>query len=117
VEDAAAALRQDGFTVTVGAPVFDAAVPGGEVVRVEPAPGTRIDPADPAVTVIGSTAVTVPSVTGMNVRDAKQLLIDSDLGFTVRSLFGSDSAVVTDQTPARGALVEPRTLVRLSAWP
>jgi serine/threonine-protein kinase len=117
VEDAAAALRQDGFTVTVGAPVFDATVPGGEVVRVEPAPGTRIDPADPAVTVIGSTAVTVPSVTGMNVRDAKQLLIDSNLGFTVRSLFGSDSAVVTDQTPARGALVEPRSMVRLSAWP
>lgn len=117
VADAAEALRKDGFTVTVGTPVFDASVPGGDVVRVEPAPGTRIDPADPAVTVIGSNAVTVPSVTGMSVRQAKQVLTENSLGFTVRSLFGSDSAVVTDQQPEKGTLAEPYSVVRLSAWP
>ena len=117
VDDAATALRQAGFTVTIGTSVFDAAVPGGDVVRLEPAPGTRIDPDDPVVTIIGSNAVTVPPVTGMNVREAKQALADAGLQVTVRSLFGSDSAVVTDQQPERGTLAEPGSTVRLSAWP
>lgn len=115
--DAAAALRADDFAVTIGRSVFDATVPGGDVVRIEPPPGTRIDPDDPAVTLVGSDAVTVPSVTGMSVRDAKQALTDVGLGFTVRSLFGSDSAVVTSQEPARDTLAEPYSVVRLSAWP
>ncbi|MEO7124961.1 MAG: Stk1 family PASTA domain-containing Ser/Thr kinase [Nakamurella sp.] len=117
IDTAAATLRDGGFTVTIGNPVFDETVPGGDVVSIEPIPGTRIDPADPQVTLIGSNAVTVPSVTGKNVRQAKQLLSDSDLSATVRSLFGSDSAVVTDQQPESGMLAEPGSTVRLSAWP
>ncbi len=117
VDEAAEALREAGFVVTIGTPVFDAEVPGGDVVRVEPAPGTRIDPKNPTVTLVGSSAVTVPPVTGMSVRSAKKALGDAGLEVTVRSLFGSDSAVVTDQQPDRGSLVEPGSTVRLSAWP
>lgn len=114
---AVADLKAQGFTVTIGNPVFDAVTPGGDVVRVEPAAGTRIDPADPAVTLIGSNAITTPPVTGLDVRHAKQTLSDLDLNYTVRSLFGSNSSLVTSQDPQAGTLVRPAAVIQLDAWP
>lgn len=117
VTDVVAQLRADGFDATVGLSEFAATVPGGEVIRLEPAPGTRIDPADPAVVVIGSNAVTVPRLVGMTVLYARSVLTDQGLAASVRALFGSSSSVVTDQRPAAGALVAPGSTVDLDAWP
>lgn len=117
LDAAAADLKAQGFTVTIGKAVFDQYTPGGDVVRIEPAPGTRIDPADPAVTLIGSNAVTTPKVTGLTVKNAKQTLSDLDLNYNVRSLFGSNSAIVTSQSPEAGTLVRPAAVIQLDAWP
>mgnify|MGYP001052455409 CR=1 FL=1 len=117
VADAAQSLRAAGFTVTIGTPVFDATVPGGQVVAIDPPAGTRIDPANPDVTVIGSNAVTVPSVTTMTVSRATQVLADEGLEAKAWSLFGGDNAIVTSQQPDAGALVEPGSTVSLTAWP
>lgn len=110
-------LRTEGFDARLGDPVFDAEVPGGELVRIEPATGTRIDPDNPVVTVIASTAVTVPPVISLTVVRAREILTGAGLEIRVRSLFGSDSAIVTSQDPQAGTLVAPDSVVQLSAWP
>ncbi len=63
-EDAAAALEQAGFTVTVGSPAFDADIDAGDILRTDPGPGTRIDPNDAAIFLVPSNAVAVPDLTG-----------------------------------------------------
>lgn len=115
--DIVATLKSDGFDASLGDAVFDPAIPGGDVVRIEPAPGTRIDPEHPVVTVIASTAVTTPPVIGLTVSRARDILTDAGLDVRVRSLFGSDGAIVTSQDPQAGTLVEPGSTVRLDAWP
>jgi serine/threonine-protein kinase len=117
IEQAARQLRDGGFDVTVGDPVFDATVPGGQVVRTDPPPGTRLDPADPAVTLIASTAVTVPPVTGMSVAMARNALEQLGLQVQVFAFFGADGSTVTDQRPDAGDLVEPGSTVQITAWP
>ncbi len=117
IQQAAQDLRDAGFDVTVGATEFSETVAGGAVVRTDPPAGTRIDPAHPAVTVIGSDAVTVPSLQGMSVGYARQQLTDRGLTFTVHALFGGDAAVVTGQQPDPGTLVQSGSSVQLSAWP
>lgn len=117
IADAAAELRADGFTVTIGTSVFDDAVPGGDVSGMEPVAGTRIDPADPAIRLVASNAVTVPPVTGLSAGAAKQILADRGLDSSVRSLFGGDSVTITGQRPDQGALVKPGATVLLTAWP
>lgn len=110
-------LRAEDFDVRIGEPVFDAEVPEGQVVRIEPTPGTRIDPDDPVVTVIGSNAVAVPPLVGVTAGSARNILTSLGLDIHVRSLFGSDRAIVTDQDPESGVLVEPGSTVTVSAWP
>lgn len=116
VQDVSTRLTDDGFTVAVGTPEFAPGIAGGDVVRLDPAPGTRVDPAHPAITVIGSNAVTVPKLSGMTIGQARSALAARGLETTARSLFGLDSASVTSQDPAPGTLVKPGSTVRLSAW-
>lgn len=117
IEDAAQELTAQGFTVNVGEPVFDGSIPGGDVVRVEPSPGTRIDPADPAVTLIASNAVTCPPLVGMTVGQARETLDGLSLDIRVRALFGSSGSAVTGQEPKAGTLLAPGSTVRVDAWP
>lgn len=117
VDAVVAALEDEGFEVTVGTPVFDASVPGGDAVRIEPAEGTRIDPDDPAVTVIGSTSVAVPPLAGLTVRQAEDALTEVNLVPDVRALIGAGSASVTGQQPDANTLVAPGSVVHINAWP
>jgi serine/threonine-protein kinase len=112
-----ATLTAQGFVPTLGAPAFDAGVPGGDVIGTEPAAGSRIDPAQPQVSVIVSTAVQVPDLTQGNVGQARSTLAGLGLGMDVRALFGSDGSTVTGQSPDPGTLVQPGSTVTVDAWP
>jgi serine/threonine-protein kinase len=116
VDQARGELQREGFHVTVGDPLFDPSKPAGTVVRTDPPSGTRVDPADPEVTLIASNAVTVPPVTGLAVQQAEQALTDLGLDYQVYSLFGDAGSTVTSQYPHAGTRVEPGSLVELSAW-
>lgn len=117
IADVTAQLRRDGFDVRVGEPIFDANVPGGQLVELNPAPGTRIDPAKPIITLTPSNAVTVPSVTGITIGEAIEDLEAAELNYIVRSLFGRHSSLVVNQNPIAGELVAPESVVVLNAWP
>jgi eukaryotic-like serine/threonine-protein kinase len=69
-------LRNLGFTVKTGHGVHDNAVPRGEVIRTDPAIGSRAHSGS-VITLIpslGPTLIQVPSVTGMKVADAEAAL-------------------------------------------
>jgi serine/threonine-protein kinase len=110
-------LSGQGFVPTLGDPAFDPAIPGGQVIGTEPVAGTRIDPAVPAVTVVVSTAVTVPDLTRGSVSDAKNAASGLGLQIDVHALFGMGASRVTGQNPAAGTLVAPGSTVSISAWP
>ena len=110
-------LTSQGFRPTLDDPAFDASVPAGDVITTVPMAGTRIDPADPQVGVIVSTAVTVPDLSSGDVGDARATLEGLGLGLTVHALFGVDSSIVSGQSPDAGTLVEPNSTVTVTAWP
>ena len=111
------ALSGQGFVPTLGASTFDPGVPGGQVVSTEPVAGTRIDPANPVVSIVVSTAVTVPDLTSGSVGDARGTLSALGLGLEVHALFGMNISGVTGQSPDPGTLVAPGATVTVSAWP
>jgi serine/threonine-protein kinase len=114
--DATAALTAAGFTPHTGAGEFDADVDGGKVIRTEPASGTRIDPKVPDVTLVVSTAVTVPDLTTGSVGDARSTLAGLGLDIDVQSVFGQDSSPVIGQQPEAGSRVQPGSTVLVGAW-
>src|SRR5699024_1103537 len=117
IDRAARELQADGFDVTIGDPEFSSTIARGHVVRSVPPVGTRIDPADPAVTLIGSTAIRVPDVEGTTVGTAEESLKDHMLNPTVHALLGGSTSLVTKQSPAAGTLAAPHSIVQLQAWP
>lgn len=114
---AAADLQRSGLTVVFGEPTFDADVDGGSVVATDPAPGSKIDPASPAVTVTLSDAVVLPDVTQGDVGTARTQLESLGLQVDVTALFGRPGASVTGQTPSAGNRLQPGSTVYLSAFP
>jgi serine/threonine-protein kinase len=114
--DAAAQLTAGGFDPGPPTTEFSADVDGGAVIRTEPAAGTRIDPAAAAVTVVVSSAVTVPDLTTGSVGDARSTLAGLGLSIEVQSVFGQDSSPVIGQEPAAGYRVEPGSTVVVGAW-
>lgn len=115
-DKAVAQLKTDGFTVTIGTAEFDAGVDGGCVVRTDPAAGSRIDPAAPGVTVIVSTAVTVPDLTTGTVSDAERTLAGLGLTASVSGWFAGQSSKVYRQSPDAGTRVEPGSTVTLGTF-
>ncbi len=105
--DAAAAMRDAGFSVSVGDPAFDPNVDAGDILRTDPAPGTRVDRTGAKVFLVPSNAVPVPDVTGLRVRDAQRKLDDLGLRIDVTSFFGGDDGTVWRQSPAAGGRVAP----------
>ena len=78
VEDARARLESDGFVVRIGKGQFDLDVPAGDVLRVQPAPGTDLEEGA-AVTLVpslGARPLEVPTLRGLTVQRAKQELVD-----------------------------------------
>lgn len=106
-KDAIAAMREAGFSVTVGDPAFDAGVDAGDILRSDPGPGTRVDRTGASVFLVPSNAVTVPDLTDQKVKDAERTLADLGLKIDVTSFFGGDNGTVWNQSPAAGGRVRP----------
>ena len=83
VEEARAQLEADGFVVRIGNGQYDLQVRSGDVLRVQPAPGTELEEGA-VVTLIpslGPEPLEVPRLTGRTVEHAGQAL--EDAGFRV----------------------------------
>ncbi len=106
-KDAAAAMRDAGFSVTVGDPAFDPDVDAGHILRTDPTQGSRVDRTGAKVFLVPSNAVRVPDLTDMRVKDAEKRLDDLGLRIAVTSLFGGDNGVVWNQSPGAGQRVAP----------
>ncbi|HEY5881741.1 MAG TPA: Stk1 family PASTA domain-containing Ser/Thr kinase [Nakamurella sp.] len=106
-KDAIAAMRDAGFSVTVGDPTFDANIDAGDILRTDPGPGTRVDRTGATVFLVPSNAVQVPDLTDLRVKDAEKQLKDLGLRIDVTSFFGADDGTVWSQTPAPGGRVQP----------
>lgn len=116
-EKAIADLTAAGFAPTTGAAVFDARVDAGAVAGTVPAAGTLVDPANPQVQVVVSTAVTVPNLRGQTVAAARSQLAARGLQTTVRQLVPYDGSVVIGQDAEPGTRVPPGSAVVITALP
>ena len=117
IKDAETELAEAGFQVTVGDPIFDPAFTGGRVALIDPAPGTRIDPSAPTVTISASNAVTVPALAGRTLADARDQLAAVGLTAVPRGLLPTDGSSVIGQDPTAGTAVSPGSTVVLSVFP
>jgi serine/threonine-protein kinase len=106
-KDATAAMREAGFSVTVGDPAFDPDIDAGDILRSDPGPGTRVDRTGAKVFLVPSNAVTVPDLSDLKVKDAQKKLADLGLRIDVTSFFGGDNGTVWDQSPAAGVRIQP----------
>jgi serine/threonine-protein kinase len=106
-EDAIAAMRDAGFSVTVGDPAFDANIDAGNILRTDPAAGTRVDRTGAKVFLVPSNAVRVPDLSDLRVQDAERQLQDLGLRIDVTSFFGGDDGRVWSQSPTAGNRIQP----------
>ncbi|WP_438803392.1 Stk1 family PASTA domain-containing Ser/Thr kinase [Nocardia brevicatena] len=115
-EEATAALRDLGLTVSGTRPQYDNRVEVGRVVGTDPTTGTTVA-AGSAVTLLVSDAVTMPEVLGRSVADARATLEGLGLQVQVRQFAPLNSSVVVSQTPAANANVEKGGTVTIVAIP
>ncbi|MGW1742863.1 Stk1 family PASTA domain-containing Ser/Thr kinase [Nocardia sp. NPDC001965] len=115
-EQARQKLTDLGLTVSGERPVYDKLVEVGRVVGTDPTVGTTVD-AGSSVTLLVCEAVTMPSVMGKKVSDARQTLESLGLTVQVRQLAPLDSSAVVSQNPPANANVEPGTTVTIVAFP
>lgn len=102
-------LDEAGLNVGEVTEEFDDAIFGGNVVSVEPGPGTTLERGE-RVNLVVSTAVRVPDVTGTPLDDAVDALEDE--GFDVdatrdRDATGVDFDAVVGVSPDPGTLLDP----------
>ncbi len=90
---------------------------GSVVTSTSPSAGGRVDPANKRVTVTMASRVTVPSVTGMNVGQARSVLQDAGLQVKVNGIFASDKSQVIWQDPGGGTRVQAGSTVTITALP
>jgi serine/threonine-protein kinase len=93
--------------VTIGDPAFDPDVDAGDILRSDPGPGSRVDRTGAKVFLVPSNAVTVPDLSDLKVKDAKQKLDDLGLRIDVTSFFGGDNGTVWNQAPTAGVRLQP----------
>ncbi|WP_442941919.1 Stk1 family PASTA domain-containing Ser/Thr kinase [Nocardia sp. NBC_00416] len=115
-DQARAKLADLGLTVGGERNVYDKLVEAGRVIGTDPAVGTTVD-AGSSVTLLICEAVTMPSVTGKKVSDARQTLQSLGLTVQVRQLAPLDSSAVVSQNPPANANVEPGATVTIVAFP
>ena len=116
-DQARKSLQEAGFTVTVGDPAFDADIDAGDILRTDPGPGARIDPADARIFLVPSNSVPVPDLTNGTVRQAAQELDKLGLKLSVTAVFGGQDATVWNQSPGAGGRIEPGGTVSVTAFP
>lgn len=109
-------LENLGLTVAGERPAYDELVEVGRVIGTEPGVGTTVD-AGSAVTLVICEAVTMPSVVGKSVAEARRTLEGLGLQVRVRQFAPLDSSVVVSQTPAANANVETGAAVSVVAIP
>ncbi|MCX0274316.1 PASTA domain-containing protein, partial [Nocardia zapadnayensis] len=109
-------LTDLGLTVGGERPVYDKLVEAGRVIGTDPAVGTTVD-AGSSVTLLICEAVTMPSVTGKKVSEARHTLESLGLTVQVRQLAPLDSSAVVSQNPPANANVEPGATVTIVAFP
>ena len=114
--DAVKLLRDSGFQPVVGEPAFDSDIDAGQVTGTSPGPGSRVDPADPQVTVTISDSVTVPPLVGLTRQDAEDQLAALGLSADRRGLFTSAGSRVDGQLPHAGERVERGGTVAISMF-
>ncbi|WP_461166897.1 Stk1 family PASTA domain-containing Ser/Thr kinase [Tsukamurella serpentis] len=90
---------------------------GAVVTSTSPAAGARVTPSNNRVTVTLAARVTVPSVTGMNVAQARSILQDAGLQVKVNGFFASDGSQVIWQDPSGGSRVKAGSTVTVTALP
>ncbi len=113
---AAGALSAAGLKMTVGEQKFSADIDGGKVIGSTPAAGALVDPANPAVTVTISTAVTMPDTVGRNLDEVATELTSAGLDVQVSSFWGFGDNV-RSQAPDVGTRVAPGSTVSISSLP
>ncbi|MGI5220275.1 Stk1 family PASTA domain-containing Ser/Thr kinase [Nocardia sp. CA-290969] len=115
-DEAREKLETLGLTVAGERPAYDKLVEVGRVIGTEPAVGTTVD-AGSAVTLVICEAVTMPSVVGKSVAEARSTLEGLGLQVQVRQFAPLDSSVVVSQNPAANANVESGGSVSVVAIP
>ncbi|WP_442790766.1 Stk1 family PASTA domain-containing Ser/Thr kinase [Nocardia sp. NBC_01329] len=115
-EQARQKLTDLGLTVGGESPVYDKLVEVGRVVGTDPTVGTTVD-AGSSVTLLVCEAVTMPSVMGKKVSEARRTLESLGLTVQVRQLAPLDSSAVVSQNPPANANVEPGATVTIVAFP
>jgi beta-lactam-binding protein with PASTA domain/tRNA A-37 threonylcarbamoyl transferase component Bud32 len=118
VEDARAALEADGFVVRVGKGQFDLHVARGDVLRVTPKPGTDLQ-AGAVVTLVpslGAEPLPIPTLTGLTVGHAKQIVADARFRFGAIDRASSEEVPegrVIDTRPAGGRMAPEQSALTL----
>ncbi len=115
-DEARKKLEDLGLTVAGERPAYDELVEVGRVIGTEPGVGTTVD-AGSAVTLLICEAVTMPSVVGKSVAEARRTLQGLGLQVQVRQFAPLDSSVVVSQNPAANANVETGGSVSVVAIP
>jgi serine/threonine-protein kinase len=103
-------LSNLGYTPVDGTPEFSPDVEGGRVVRTDPEIGSKIEGDDKTVTVIVSSAVTVPDVGSKSADEAVAQLQQLGLQVEIQA-FGGGSGRVIGQSPTANSKVEPNSKV------
>ena len=101
-------LRSKGFEPVDLPGEFSPDVDGGRVIRTDPVAGTKLED-DKKVSVVVSTAVTVPDLTGRSAEEATSMLAQIGLQIEVRG-FGGGNRVVGQQ-PGGNSRVAPNSKV------
>ena len=117
-------LKDLGVSVLVTQAV-DETVAAGSIIRTDPAAGSQVAAGTTVVVYVSrpqvATTTKVPSLVGMNVNDARTLLVQNKLGLGSQSEEYSDQPVGTiiSQTPGAGASIKlnSRVSVVVSAGP
>ncbi|HEX5118935.1 MAG TPA: PASTA domain-containing protein [Pseudonocardiaceae bacterium] len=115
-DQAFAALTQAGFAPFDEPQAFDPNVPGGTVIKTDPAAGA-VAPDANKVGVVTSNAVAVPNLMGQPAAQAQQALAQMGLQAQVQPLQGDPNGSVFVESPAAGTLVAPGTVITLGVFP
>jgi serine/threonine-protein kinase len=115
-QEARAALREAGYSIATVNTTFDRNVDGGRVIATNPPAGTTPtgnSPNDKNVTLTVSNAVTVPSLQGKRVNEAKEIL--DRLGLRLEIAFGDDrgNRRIFAQGPEAGQRAQKGSAVRV----
>ncbi|WP_228717602.1 Stk1 family PASTA domain-containing Ser/Thr kinase [Allosaccharopolyspora coralli] len=116
-EQAFATLTEAGFAPFEAGQEFSGDVENNHVISTEPAAGTEVLlEGRPRVGVTLSNAVTVPSLMGVPVEEARRQVAELGLNLEVQSFFDRPNSVVLGQFPFSGTKVEPRSTVRVNSF-